>query len=101
MRPEEAPILVESLLPRLEFGWSELYAIRSGNWKYVDAPRPELYDLASAGAPAASPYTSCPASSAAPTSAPTPASGRPSAAIARAAASASVRWHARASSSAI
>jgi arylsulfatase A-like enzyme/Flp pilus assembly protein TadD len=38
-------LLVENLLPRLEFGWSELYALRRGGWKYIDAPRPELYDL--------------------------------------------------------
>ena len=42
---DSAPVLSESLLSNLEFGWSELHAIRSGNWKYVEAPRPELYDL--------------------------------------------------------
>lgn len=26
-------------------GWSPLWGIRSGRWKYVRAPRPELYDL--------------------------------------------------------
>ncbi len=35
----------ESLMPRLEFGWSELRMVRDGRFKYVDAPRPELYDL--------------------------------------------------------
>jgi arylsulfatase A-like enzyme/Tfp pilus assembly protein PilF len=35
----------ESWYPRLHFGWSELRAIRVGEWKYVAAPRPELYDL--------------------------------------------------------
>jgi arylsulfatase A-like enzyme/Flp pilus assembly protein TadD len=29
-----------------EFGWSALRALRSGRFKYIDAPRPELYDLA-------------------------------------------------------
>jgi arylsulfatase A-like enzyme/Flp pilus assembly protein TadD len=29
-----------------EFGWSTLRALRNGRFKYVDAPRPELYDLA-------------------------------------------------------
>jgi arylsulfatase A-like enzyme/tetratricopeptide (TPR) repeat protein len=38
-------VLVENLLPRLEFGWSEMYALRRGGWKLIDAPRPELYDL--------------------------------------------------------
>jgi arylsulfatase A-like enzyme/Flp pilus assembly protein TadD len=28
-----------------EFGWSALRALRSGRFKYIDAPRPELYDL--------------------------------------------------------
>jgi arylsulfatase A-like enzyme/Tfp pilus assembly protein PilF len=33
----------ESFFPRLHFGWSELRAVRDGEWKYIDAPRPELY----------------------------------------------------------
>jgi arylsulfatase A-like enzyme/Flp pilus assembly protein TadD len=28
-----------------EFGWSALRALRSGHLKYIDAPKPELYDL--------------------------------------------------------
>jgi arylsulfatase A-like enzyme/thioredoxin-like negative regulator of GroEL len=36
----------ESYYPN-EFGWSELRSIRSGHVKYIDAPKPELYDLAS------------------------------------------------------
>jgi len=28
-----------------EFGWSALRALRSGRYKYIDAPKPELYDL--------------------------------------------------------
>ena len=28
-----------------EFGWSALRALRSGRFKYIDAPKPELYDL--------------------------------------------------------
>ena len=35
----------ESLFPRIHFGWSELRSIRMGGWKYIQAPRPELYDL--------------------------------------------------------
>jgi len=35
----------ESLMPRLEFGWSELRAVRDRRFKYVEAPTPELYDL--------------------------------------------------------
>jgi tetratricopeptide (TPR) repeat protein len=37
--------LAESWYPRLHFGWSELRSARVGEWKYVAAPRPELYDL--------------------------------------------------------
>ena len=36
---------MESWSPRLQYGWSELTAIRDDRWKYVRAPRPELYDL--------------------------------------------------------
>ena len=36
----------ESLIPLLHFGWSDLRTIREGRFKYVEAPRPELYDLA-------------------------------------------------------
>jgi arylsulfatase A-like enzyme/Flp pilus assembly protein TadD len=36
----------ESLTPKIHYGWSDLQAIVDGRWKYVLAPRPELYDLA-------------------------------------------------------
>jgi choline-sulfatase len=36
----------ESLVPLLHFGWSDLRVLRQGSWKYVLAPRPELYNLA-------------------------------------------------------
>lgn len=42
--PGEA--MSESLYPRLNLGWSELYGIESGNYHYILAPNPELYDLA-------------------------------------------------------
>lgn len=35
----------ESLHPRHHFGWSGLHALRSGRYKYIEAPRPELYDI--------------------------------------------------------
>ncbi len=42
----EIPVsLAESWYPRLHFGWSELRSARVGEWKYIAAPRPELYDL--------------------------------------------------------
>jgi choline-sulfatase len=39
------PAYAESLLPLLHYGWSDLRALRDGRWKYIQAPRPELYDL--------------------------------------------------------
>lgn len=42
----DVPVSVaESWYPRLHFGWSELRSARVGEWKFVAAPRPELYDL--------------------------------------------------------
>ena len=35
----------ETFTPWLHFGWSPLQGIRSGKWKYIEAPLPELYDL--------------------------------------------------------
>jgi len=35
----------ESFYSRFHFGWSELKGLRAGRYKYIDAPRPELYDL--------------------------------------------------------
>ena len=37
----------ETLVPLLHFGWSDLRVVREGRWKLIQAPRPELYDLAS------------------------------------------------------
>ncbi|MDH3525356.1 MAG: sulfatase-like hydrolase/transferase, partial [Acidobacteriota bacterium] len=36
----------ESALPRFSFGWEPLFGVRAAGWKYIHAPRPELYDLA-------------------------------------------------------
>jgi arylsulfatase A-like enzyme/Tfp pilus assembly protein PilF len=45
---KEIPVsLAESWYPRLHFGWSELRTARAGNWKFVGAPKPELYNLQS------------------------------------------------------
>jgi Tfp pilus assembly protein PilF len=35
----------ETFYPKWHYGWSELRSIRVGAWKYIDAPRPELYDM--------------------------------------------------------
>jgi arylsulfatase A-like enzyme/Tfp pilus assembly protein PilF len=44
--PEEQDLYAESEYPRA-FGWSGLAALARGSLKYIDAPSPELYDLAS------------------------------------------------------
>jgi arylsulfatase A-like enzyme/Tfp pilus assembly protein PilF len=36
----------ETYLPRLHFNWSELRGSESTKYHFIDAPRPELYDLA-------------------------------------------------------
>jgi arylsulfatase A-like enzyme/Flp pilus assembly protein TadD len=38
-------IYSESMYPRYHFGWSELYALTDGRFRYILAPRDELYDL--------------------------------------------------------
>lgn len=35
----------ESFTPRLYYGWSDLKCIRTREWKYIEAPQPELYNL--------------------------------------------------------
>ena len=44
--PGDAYAYSESMTPSLQFGWSALRALRSPRYKYIAAPRPELYDLA-------------------------------------------------------
>jgi choline-sulfatase len=38
-------LYAESFAPLLEFGWAPLRSIRSGPWKLIAAPRPELFDI--------------------------------------------------------
>ncbi len=38
-------ILCESLCPKLNFGWSSLHGVRTPEWKFIQAPVPELYHL--------------------------------------------------------
>jgi tetratricopeptide (TPR) repeat protein len=38
-------IYAEALYPRYHFGWSELYSLTDGRYRFVLAPTPELYDL--------------------------------------------------------
>ena len=36
----------ETLFPKFNMGWAEIRAMRTNRWKYIRAPKPELYDLA-------------------------------------------------------
>ena len=38
-------IYAEALYPRYHFGWSELVSLTDERYRYIKAPRPELYDL--------------------------------------------------------
>jgi len=38
---------VETYFPRENYGWSELVGLIEGDWKYIQAPKPELYNLKS------------------------------------------------------
>lgn len=40
-------VYAETFYPRNTFGWSDLAAYGEGKYKYIEAPRPELYDLVS------------------------------------------------------
>jgi choline-sulfatase len=44
-RRDPPPSYAETYYPKWHYGWSELRSIRVENRKYIDAPRPELYDL--------------------------------------------------------
>ena len=47
-RGGDAPTAVsyaETLYPKINMGWAELRGIRTNHWKYIRAPKPELYDL--------------------------------------------------------
>ena len=43
--PDRA-LYAETLAPRLDFGWSDLRGWREGGFKWIRAPKPELYALA-------------------------------------------------------
>jgi tetratricopeptide (TPR) repeat protein len=42
--PSASNLYAETYLPLLHFHWSQLRALQSGGLKYIEAPRPELYD---------------------------------------------------------
>jgi choline-sulfatase len=41
----DAPVYAESLYPELELGWAPLHAWRTSEFKFIKAPRSELYDV--------------------------------------------------------
>ena len=43
--PEQG-LYAEALYPRYHFGWSELYALTDARYRFIRAPRDELYDVA-------------------------------------------------------
>ncbi len=40
-------VYMESLMPSLDYGWSEIRGVRTSKWVYIRAPEEELYDLTS------------------------------------------------------
>jgi choline-sulfatase len=42
----EQPLYAEALYARYHLGWSELYALTDARYRFIRAPRDELYDLA-------------------------------------------------------
>ncbi len=43
---ERTPYYIESLSGDISFGWCPLYGLREGEWKYIEAPEKELYNVA-------------------------------------------------------
>ena len=44
---KQDPAYSETFYPFSSFGWSPLHALETDHFHYIDAPKPELYDLAS------------------------------------------------------
>ena len=42
---ETRALYAESFAPLFDFGWAGLRTVREGPWKYIAAPRPEMYEL--------------------------------------------------------
>src|SRR5207244_4355737 len=45
--PSGTFVYSETLYPRYHFGWSELFAVTESRYRYIRAPRPELFDVSS------------------------------------------------------
>ena len=46
-KKEDLDSYIETYFPRENYGWSELTGLIAGDWKYIRAPRKELYNLKS------------------------------------------------------
>jgi choline-sulfatase len=44
-KPGDSWSYLETLYPKINLGWAELRGVRTNLWKYIQAPKPELYDL--------------------------------------------------------
>ena len=44
--PQARTLYAESFAPLFDFGWSPFKSVRRDGWKYVDAPKPELFHVA-------------------------------------------------------
>lgn len=44
-KKEDGFAYAESMSPNLQFGWSSLHSLRTTQYKYIDTPKAELYDL--------------------------------------------------------
>jgi tetratricopeptide (TPR) repeat protein len=42
---DEGQAFLQSEFPFLHFGWSKIFGLVSGKYKYIQVPKPELYDL--------------------------------------------------------
>jgi choline-sulfatase len=43
--PGAEPVYAETYLPQFYLNWAPLRTLRDDRWKFIDAPKPELYDL--------------------------------------------------------
>ena len=44
-KKEDGFAYAESMSPNLQFGWSSIHSLRTTQYKYIDTPKAELYDL--------------------------------------------------------
>src|SRR5207302_2416482 len=44
-KEDSASLYAETFLPRLHFNWSELRSLETEKYHFIEAPKPELYDL--------------------------------------------------------